>query len=53
MGENLCKQYNRQKTNLQNIQTTHTAQQQKQTAQLKNGQRPKQTFLQRRCMDGQ
>ena len=36
MGENSCKQCNRQGLNLQNIQTTHTTQQQQ---QLKNGQK--------------
>ena len=26
MGENICKQYNQQRINLQNIQTSHAAQ---------------------------
>ena len=38
--------------NLQNTQTTHTTQQ-KTKYQSKNGRRSKQTFLQRRNMDGQ
>ena len=40
MGENSCQRYNQQGLNLQNIQTTHTIQQQKkQTTQLKTGQK--------------
>ena len=40
MGENICKRCNRQRPNLQNIQTVHTTQQQKkQTTQLRNGQK--------------
>ena len=31
MGENICKRINRQRINLQNIQTVHTAQYQKVT----------------------
>ena len=53
MGENLCQWCNRQEPNLQNIKTTHaTLQQQNKQPNWKMG-RPKQTFLQRRPMDGQ
>ena len=54
MGENICKWSNQQRINLQNIQITHTAQYQnsKQINQ-KIGERPKQTILQRRHIDGQ
>ena len=31
MGEKFCKQLNRQRFNLQNVQTTHTTQQQQKT----------------------
>ena len=49
MGENIYKRCNRQEINLQNLQTAHAAQYQK-NRQLnqKMGRRPKQTFLQRR-----
>ena len=56
MGENICRRSNRQKINLQNIQTAHAAQYQKKTNKQPNqimGRRPKQTFLQRRHTDGQ
>ena len=40
MGENVCKQWNQQGINFQNIQTAHTTQyQKKQTTQSKNGQK--------------
>ena len=40
MGENICKQINGQRINLQNIQATHAAQyQEKKKTQSKNGQR--------------
>ena len=40
MGENICKQINGQKINLQNLQPAHAAQYQKnQTTQYKNGQK--------------
>ena len=40
MGENICKQCDQQGLNFQNIQTAHKTQQQnKQTTQLKNGQK--------------
>ena len=54
MGENICKQSNRQGINLQNIQTTHAAQYQKnKQPNHKMGRRSKQTFLQRTHTDGQ
>ena len=55
MGENICKWSNGQRINLQNIQTAHGAQYQKneQTIQLKKwvSQKPKQTSLQGRHTD--
>ena len=54
MGENICKQCNQQGINLQNIQTAHAAQYQKnKQPNQKMGRRSKQTFLQRRHRDGQ
>ena len=54
MGENICKRCDRQGFNLQNIQTAHAAQYQKnKQPNQKIGRRPKQTFLQRRHADGQ
>ena len=54
MGENICKQSNGQRINLQNIQTAHVAQYQKnKQPNHKMGRRPKQTFLQRRHTEGQ
>ena len=45
---------NQQGLNLQNIQMTYTTQQQKsQQLNGKMGRRPEETFLQRRCTDGQ
>ena len=42
MGENICKQCDRQGINRQNLQTAHAAQYQKnQKSQSKNGQKPK------------
>ena len=38
MGENICKQYDRQGTNLQNIQIACTAQYQKSNNPIKNEQ---------------
>ena len=61
MGENNSKQSNWQRINLKNIQAAHAAQYQKNDCQpnqtdcqpnQKMGQRPKQTFLQRRHTDG-
>ena len=40
------------RANFQNIQTTHTTQQQKKQSHQKMGRRPKQTFLQKRHTDG-
>ena len=54
MRENICKQYDRQGINLQNIQAAHAAQYQKnKQPNQKMGRRPKQTFLQRRYTDCQ
>ena len=54
MGENICKQWNQQGINFQNIQTAHTAQYQKnKQPNPKLGRKSKQTFLQRRHADGQ
>ena len=54
MGENICKWCDWQGINLQNLQTAHVAQYQKnKQPNQKMGQRPKQTFLQRRHTDGQ
>ena len=54
MGENICKWCDWQGINLQNLQTAHIAQYQKnKQPNQKMGQRPKQTFLQRRHTDGQ
>ena len=54
MGENTCKQCNPQGVNIQNIQTAHTTQYQKnKQPNQKMGRRPKQTFLQRRHTNGQ
>ena len=53
MGENSFKWCNQQGLNLQNIKTTDTTQKQKnKQANWNIGRRPKQTFLQRRHMDG-
>ena len=53
MGENNIKQCNGQIINLKNIQTTPTAQFQKnKRPNQKVGQRTKQTFLQKRHTDG-
>ena len=53
MGENNSKQSNRQRMNLKNIQATPAAQFQKnKRPNQKTGQRTKQTFLQRRYIDG-
>ena len=51
MGKNICKQSNWQEINLQNIQTAHAAQYQKNNQKM--GRRPKETFLQGRHTDGQ
>jgi len=54
MGENSCKWCNWQGLNLQNIQTVHTAQQQKKPKpNWIMGRRPEQTFPQRRHTDSQ
>ena len=53
MGENNSKQSNWKRINLKNIEATPTAQFQKNKwPNQKMGQRPKQTFLQRRHTDG-
>ena len=54
MGENICKQYNWQGFNFQNLQTAQYLKEKnpKQPNQ-KMGRRSKQTFLQRRHTDGQ
>ena len=52
MGENICKPWDWQGLNFQNIQTAHTTQQQKQPNR-KMGRRSKETFLPRRQTDGQ
>ena len=48
MGENICKQSNRQKTNLQNTQTAYGAQYKKKNPNQKMDGRPKDTFLPRK-----
>ena len=49
MGENVCKQCDRQRLNFQNMRTAHTTQQQQQKQPNKKmGRRPKETFLQRK-----
>ena len=54
MRETICNRCNWQGTNLQNIQTAHTAQHQKTNNPIKTmGERSKYTFLQRRHTDGQ
>ena len=54
MGENICQQSNRQRTNLQNTQRAHGAQYQKKKNPIKKWAKdPKQTFLQRRHTDGE
>ena len=54
MGENICKQGNRQGISLQNLQTAHAAQyQKKKKKNQRMGRRPKETFLQRRHTNGQ
>ena len=53
MGENICKQYDQQRDNIQNIQAAHVAQyQENQQPNQKKRRRLKQTFLQRRPTDG-
>ena len=53
MGENNSKWNNWQRINLQNTQAAHATQYQKyKQPNQKAGQRPKQTFLQRRHTDG-
>ena len=53
MGEDICKPWDQQRINLQNIQAAHAVQNQKnkQTNQ-KVGRGPKQIFLQREQTDG-
>ena len=54
MGENICKQCDRQGISLQNLQTAHAVQSQKnKQPNQKMGRIPKETFLQRRRTDGQ
>ena len=54
MGENICKQPDRQGINLQNLQTAHAAQYQKsKQPNKKMGRRPKKTCLRRRHTDDQ
>ena len=53
LGENICKWYNWQGLNFQNIQIAHTTQCQKNKIfNQKMGRTLKQTFLQRRHTDG-
>ena len=53
MGEDNSKRNNGQRINLKTIQSAHAAQYQKnKRPNQKMGQRPKQTFLQRRNTDG-
>ena len=52
IGENNSKWNSWQRINIQNMQAAHTTQWQKNTTQSKSGERPKQTFLQRRHTDG-
>ena len=52
MGENIYKQCEQQRLNLQNIQAAHTTQYQKNKQHnQKVGKRPKQTFIERRHTD--
>ena len=54
MGENICKQCNQQQINIQNMQTVHIAQYQKDKQPNQNmGRRSKKTFHQRRHTDNQ
>ena len=54
MGENICKWWTRQESNIQNIQTTHSTQQHKNKQHnQKKGRRPEYTILQRRHTVGQ
>ena len=53
MGENICKQCDQQRINLQSLDTAHEAQSKKNFFNQKMGRRPKQTFLQRRHTYGQ
>ena len=53
MGENICKRSNQQVINLQNIQIAHAALYQKTKQPNQKMVRSKQTFLQRRQIDGQ
>ena len=53
MTENICKWWDQQGVNMQNMQTVHTTQYWKKQSNQKMGRRPKQTFLQRRHTDGQ
>ena len=54
MGENICKWYDQQGVNFQNIQIAHTTQYRKSKQHNHTmRRRPKQTFLQIRRADGQ
>ena len=53
MGENICKQWNQQQSNIQNMQTVHVAQYQKDKQPNQNRGRAKKTFHQRRHTDDQ
>ena len=53
MGENICKQWNQQQSNIQNMQTVHVAQYQKDKQPNQNRGRSKKTFHQRRHTDDQ
>ena len=54
MGENICKQCDQQGVSIQNIQTAPIAPYRKnKQPNKKMGQRPKQTFFQRRHIDDQ
>ena len=52
MGENICKIWDQQRLNFQNLQTAHIAQYKKKKPSKKMGIRPKYIFLQRRHTDG-
>ena len=51
MTENICRQINQHKINLQNKKAAHAAQYQKNNQKVVRT--PKKTFLQRGCTDGQ
>ena len=51
LGENICKQCSQQEVNFQNVNSTYNSI--TTTKIQKMSKKPKQTFLQRRCTDGQ